>query len=115
METMSQFPEPVIPDERRFSERDPWFDRLTVLSEVEGLTTLSKVEGESSDSSIESHFSGSRLPSHFAGLGRDDRCEMRNVKLKAARHALGQKPLLALFHEKFIGHTCYEITDNFRG
>jgi len=30
---------------------DPWFDRpfdrLTVLSEVEGLTTLSKVEGES--------------------------------------------------------------------
>ena len=31
---------------------DPWFDRpfdrLTVLSKVEGLTTLSKVEGESS-------------------------------------------------------------------
>jgi len=27
---------------------DPWFDRLTILSEVKGLTTLSKVEGESS-------------------------------------------------------------------
>jgi hypothetical protein len=41
----------VIPDELRFAERDPWFDRpfdrLTVLSKVEGLTTLSEVEGES--------------------------------------------------------------------
>jgi hypothetical protein len=36
METMSQFTEPVIPDERRFAGRDPWFDRLTTLSEVEG-------------------------------------------------------------------------------
>jgi hypothetical protein len=26
----------VIPDEFRFAERDPWFDRLTTLSEVEG-------------------------------------------------------------------------------
>jgi hypothetical protein len=33
---MSQFTEPVIPDERRFAGRDPWFDRLTTLSEVEG-------------------------------------------------------------------------------
>jgi hypothetical protein len=29
---MSQFTEPVIPDERRFAGRDPWFDRLTTLS-----------------------------------------------------------------------------------
>jgi len=43
LETMSQFTEPVIPDERRFAGRDPWFDRLTTLSEV---------EGESSESSI---------------------------------------------------------------
>jgi hypothetical protein len=42
---MSQFAEAVIPDELRLAERDPWFDRLTVLSKVEGLTTLSKVEG----------------------------------------------------------------------
>jgi len=34
---------------------------------------------------------------------------------EAARHALGQKPLLALSHEKFIGHTCNKITDHFRG
>jgi hypothetical protein len=27
---------------------DSWFDRLTVLGDVEGLTTLSAVEGESS-------------------------------------------------------------------
>jgi hypothetical protein len=40
---MSQFAEPVIPDERRLAGRDPWFDRLTTLSEV---------EGESSESSI---------------------------------------------------------------
>jgi hypothetical protein len=40
---MSQFAEPVIPDKLRFAERDPWFDRLTTLSEV---------EGESSESSI---------------------------------------------------------------
>jgi len=26
----------VIPYERRFAGRDPWFDRLTTLSEVEG-------------------------------------------------------------------------------
>jgi len=52
---VSQFAEPVIPDELRFAGRDPWFDRpfdrLTVLSKVEGLTTLSEVEGESSESS----------------------------------------------------------------
>jgi len=56
LETMPQFAEPVIPDERRFAGRDPWFDRpfdrLTVLSKVEGLTTLSEVEGESSERSI---------------------------------------------------------------
>ena len=33
---MSQFAEPVIPDELAYGERDPWFDRLTTLSEVEG-------------------------------------------------------------------------------
>jgi hypothetical protein len=53
---MSQFAEPVIPEERRLTGRDPWFDRpfdrLTVLSKVEGLTTLSEAEGESSKSSI---------------------------------------------------------------
>jgi hypothetical protein len=27
---------PVIPDERRAAERDPWFDKLTTLSKVEG-------------------------------------------------------------------------------
>ncbi len=43
LETMSQLAEPVIPDELRFAGRDPWFDRLT---------TLSKVEGESSKISI---------------------------------------------------------------
>ena len=32
---------------RRRRSRDPWFDRLTVLSKVEGLTTLSRVEGVS--------------------------------------------------------------------
>jgi hypothetical protein len=36
LETESQFAQPVIPDERRFAGRDPWFDRLTTLSEVEG-------------------------------------------------------------------------------
>jgi hypothetical protein len=49
---MSQFAEPVIPEERRLTGRDPWFDRLTVLSKAEGLTTLSEAEGESSKSSI---------------------------------------------------------------
>jgi hypothetical protein len=53
---MSQFAEPVIPDEAAKGRRDPWFDRpfdrLTVLSKVEGLTTLSEVEGESSERSI---------------------------------------------------------------
>ncbi|MEJ2232460.1 MAG: hypothetical protein P8X67_00910 [Syntrophobacterales bacterium] len=50
---MSQFVEPVIPDESASAGRGPWFDRsfdrLTVLSKVEGLTTLSKIEGESSE------------------------------------------------------------------
>jgi hypothetical protein len=53
---MSQFTEPVIPDESADGGRDPWFerpfDRLTVLSKVEGLTTLSEVEGESSEIEI---------------------------------------------------------------
>ena len=70
---MSQFTESVIPDERRFAGRDPWFDRLTTLSEV---------EGESSESSMTSFcvwfpafagtLSGSRLASAAGGLGRDD-------------------------------------------
>jgi hypothetical protein len=47
---MSQFAEAVIPDELRLAERDPWFDRLTVLNKVEGLTTPSEAEGESSES-----------------------------------------------------------------
>jgi len=34
--TASQFADAVIPDELRFAGRDPWFDRLTTLSEVEG-------------------------------------------------------------------------------
>ncbi len=51
-ETMSQFTELVIPDESASGGRDPWFDRLTTLSQTEGLTTLSEVEGESSESSI---------------------------------------------------------------
>ena len=38
----------VIPDESAYRGRDPWFDRLTVLSKAEGLTTLSEVEGVSS-------------------------------------------------------------------
>jgi hypothetical protein len=48
---VSQFDKTVIPGESNDVGRDPWFDRpfdrLTVLSEVEGLTTLSEVEGES--------------------------------------------------------------------
>ncbi len=32
LETMSQFAEPVIPDESAKGGRDPWFDRLTTLS-----------------------------------------------------------------------------------
>ena len=78
---MSQFAEPVIPDELRFAEQDPWFDRLT---------TLSKVEGESSEISMTSFdvwfhafagtLSGSRLASHVAGVGRDD--ELRHSPLR---------------------------------
>jgi len=95
---MSQLGESVIPDEHRFAERDPWFDRpfdrLTVLSKVEGLTTLSEVEGESSKGSTTSSgvwclafagtLSGSRLASRFAGLGRDDR--LRHRVLGERRH-----------------------------
>jgi hypothetical protein len=68
LETMSQFDEPVIPDESDCSGRDPWFDRpfdrLTVLSKVEGLTTLSKVEGVSSKPLLLPRFRtvASRLP-----------------------------------------------------
>jgi len=50
----------------RHSGLDPWFDgpvdRLTVLSNVEGLTTLSTVEGESSAVSG-SFVSGCRIKS----------------------------------------------------
>jgi hypothetical protein len=59
-ETVSQFNNTVIPRHRQRDlrpgeqndvGRDPWFDRpfdrLTVLSKVEGLTTLIEVEGES--------------------------------------------------------------------
>ena len=35
-ETVSQFSKAVIPDEHPSGGRDPWFDRLTTLSEVEG-------------------------------------------------------------------------------
>jgi hypothetical protein len=46
----------VIPEELRFAGRDPWFDRpfdrLTVLSKVEGLTTLSEAEEDSSETPI---------------------------------------------------------------
>jgi hypothetical protein len=65
LETMSQFAGSVIPNERRLAGRDPWFDRpfdrLTVLSKVEGLTTLSEVEGESSEGQFNQIFPGSRL------------------------------------------------------
>jgi len=33
---LSQFEKAVIPGEQNDFERDPWFDRLTTLSEVEG-------------------------------------------------------------------------------
>jgi hypothetical protein len=36
LEIVSQFAEVVIPDESAYGGRDPWFDRLTTLSEVEG-------------------------------------------------------------------------------
>jgi hypothetical protein len=39
----SQFTEPVMPDERRLVGRDPWFDKLTTLSEVEGESSGSSV------------------------------------------------------------------------
>jgi hypothetical protein len=55
--------QPVIPDEPAEGERDPWFDRLTTLSEI---------EGESSKSSYDQVLSGSRLASRFARLARDD-------------------------------------------
>ena len=81
LETMSQFAEPVIPDESTQGGRDPWFDRLTTLSEV---------EGESSEISMTSFdvwfpafagtLSGSRLAFRFAGLGRDD--ELRHSLLR---------------------------------
>ena len=55
----------VIPDEAVQGGRDSWFDRpfdrLTVLSKVEGLTTLSEVERESSGRSDNKILSGSRL------------------------------------------------------
>ena len=35
-ETASHREEPVIPDERCYASRDPWFDTLTTLSYVEG-------------------------------------------------------------------------------
>ena len=35
-ETVSQFDKAVIPGEPNDCGRDPWFDRLTTLSEVEG-------------------------------------------------------------------------------
>jgi hypothetical protein len=51
LESLSTVPN-VIPDESAYAGRDQWFDRpfdrLTVLSKVEGLTTLSEVEGVSS-------------------------------------------------------------------
>ncbi|KPK30183.1 MAG: hypothetical protein AMK69_04175 [Nitrospira bacterium SG8_3] len=50
-ETFFQFDNVVLPGEPEDFGRDPWFDRpfdkLTVLSKVEGLTTLSEAEGES--------------------------------------------------------------------
>jgi hypothetical protein len=54
----------VIPDESAPGGRDPWFgrpfdrpfDRLTVLSKVEGLTTLSRVEGGSSNLSLSQNY-----------------------------------------------------------
>jgi hypothetical protein len=33
---MAQFKKTLIPGEQSDLERDPWFDRLTTLSEVEG-------------------------------------------------------------------------------
>ena len=36
LETVSQFDKTVIPGEHNDVERDPWFDKLTTLSEVEG-------------------------------------------------------------------------------
>jgi hypothetical protein len=75
--TMSQSAERVIPDERRFAGRDPCFDRP-----FDRITVLSKVEGESSECSMTSFgvwfpafagtLSGSRLASAADGLGRDD-------------------------------------------
>jgi hypothetical protein len=54
----------------RHSGLDPWFDRpfdrLTVLSKVEGLTTLRTVEGESSAVS-RPYGSGCRIKSGMTG------------------------------------------------
>ena len=50
----------------RHSGLDPWFDRLTVLSTVEGLTTLSIVEGESIAVS-RLYVSGCRIKSGMTG------------------------------------------------
>jgi hypothetical protein len=70
LETMSQFAEPVIPDERRLAGRDPWFDMFT---------TLSVVEGNPAKIQYNRILSGSRPASRFARLGRDD--DLRNSLL----------------------------------
>jgi hypothetical protein len=57
---MSQFTEPVIPDERRFAGRDP--------ESSEGSTTSFGVWFPAFAGTL----SGSRLASRFAGFGRDD-------------------------------------------
>jgi hypothetical protein len=44
--TTSQFAEPVIPDESASGGRDPWFDRLTTLSEVEGESSKGSIESD---------------------------------------------------------------------
>jgi len=45
---LSRFEKTVIPGEQNDFGRDPWFgrpfDKLTVLSKVEGLTTLNEVD-----------------------------------------------------------------------
>jgi hypothetical protein len=57
---MSQFPEPVIPDERRFAGRDP--------ESSEGSMTSFGVWFPAFAGTL----SGSRLASAACGLGRDD-------------------------------------------
>jgi len=65
---MSQFAEPVIPDELRFAEQDPESSEISMTSFDVWFHAFAGT------------LSGSRLASHVAGVGRDD--ELRHSRLR---------------------------------